>query len=139
MVELLDFSIEYPGEKDLKRQAYRLHVPGLSIRIQGQEASCPVIDLSPLGLAFKHEGRAFSLGQTFTLDLYARDKLWVDGLNAKIVRVREKSQVACVFVGLTRVQERALDTLTLEIQKRLIDLRKKKQQQEGNETRPHKT
>jgi len=137
-VENQDFSFVYPGEADIKRQAYRVHYPGLAIHIQGHEGSYAVLDLSPAGLAFRDERQSFTLGQNIRLDLFIRDRVCVQEIQAKIVRIRDAVKVACVFEDLTRQQERLLDKLTLEIQKRLIDQRKRKQQ-EGNVEKPNAT
>jgi hypothetical protein len=136
--EILDLTFDYPNETDMKRQAYRVHYPGLAIRVHGRKAPYPVIDLSPLGLAFTDKEQSFTLGQTMRLDLCIQDKVCVQGIQARIVRIRDMLRVACVFEELSRLQERLLDKLTLEIQKRLIEQRKRKQQ-EGHAQKPSET
>lgn len=127
-----DFSFVFPGDGESKRQAYRVHFPGLSIRVQGRNMPYPVIDLSATGLAYRDDEQAFTLGQKIRLDLYVKDKAWVEGVRAKLVRIRDNGVTACVFEDLTKPQERLLDKLTLEIQKRLIDQRKRKQQEDND-------
>lgn len=131
-----DFSFVLPEDAKSKRQAYRVSFPGLAIRILGRKLPYPVIDLSATGLAYRDEEQSFTLGQKIRLDLYVRDKVWVEGLAAKLVRIRDNGLTACVFEDLTTAQERLLDKLTLEIQKRLILKRK---QQENNDSRSKAT
>jgi len=127
-----DFSFVFPGDGESKRQAYRVHCPGLAIRIQGRNMPYPVIDLSVTGLAFRDGERSFSLGQKIRLDLYVKDKIWIQGVSAKFVRICDNGVAACVFEGATTFQERLLDKLTLELQKQLIDQRKRKQQEDND-------
>lgn len=128
-VDIQEYSFEFPGEGESKRQAFRVNFPGLNVKIHGRNAVYPVIDLSATGLAFKDLEQSLSLGQKFRMDLYVKDKVWVQGLLAKIVRIRESIMVACAFEDMTRSQEALMDKLTLEIQKRWIDHRKRKQQE----------
>jgi hypothetical protein len=121
-----DFSFVFPGDGKSKRGAYRVSFPGLAIRILGRNIPYAVIDLSATGLAYRDEEQSFTLGQKIRLDLCVRDKIWVEGLAAKLVRIRDNGMAACVFEDLTTDQERLLDKLTLEIQKRLIAYAKTK-------------
>jgi hypothetical protein len=121
-----DFSFVYQGDAESKRGAYRVQFPGLAVRIPGHNRPYAVIDLSVTGLAYRDEEQSFTLGQKILLDLYVKDKAWVEGLSARLVWITDNGLTACVFEDLTTSQERLLDKLTLEIQKRLIAYAKTK-------------
>lgn len=137
--DIEDYSFVFPGETESKRQAYRVAVRGLSIRIDGREEVCPVMDLSATGLAFVDQKQSLSLGENITLDLYVKDRVWQEKIAAKVVRVWNQGMTACVFENMSRHQEQAMDKLTLEIQKRLIDQRKRMQQQEDHDRKSSPT
>jgi len=128
-----DYSFIFPGESESKRQAYRVAVRGLSIRIDGREEVCPVVDVSATGLAFVDRKQSLSLGENIRLDLYIKNRVWQEKIAAKIVRIWNQGMTACVFEHMTKYQEQSMDKLTLEIQKRLIDQRKRTQQQEDHD------
>lgn len=133
--DFADFSFELPGADETKRRAYRVPVRGVSIKVHGFSSLFPVVDLSVTGLAFRDDSQSFTLGQLFQFDLFIKDKVWVNGVEGKVVRTWNKAMVGCSFAALTRSQEQMLDRLNLEIQKRMIDKRKKKPL-EDNATEP---
>lgn len=129
--DFADFSFDFPEAAATRRQAYRVVARGLNIMIQGRSTPLPVHDLSVAGLAFRDEAQSLTLGQAFQFDLLIKDKVWVDGVAAKVVRTWNRDMTACIFEGLTRSQETMLDKLTLEIQKRMIDHLKKRQSEDN--------
>lgn len=129
VADIQEYSFEFPGEGESKRQAFRVNYPGLNVKTHGHKGVYPVIDLSATGLAFKDLQQSFSLGQKVSMDLYVKDKIWVEGLTAKVVRIRDNYKIGCAFEDMTKSQEALMDKLTLEIQKRWIDQRKRKQQE----------
>lgn len=134
-IELLDFSVDYQddGQRGHQRRAVRVHLPGLTAWVPEREAFYPVFDLSTFGLAFKDNAKSFQTGQTLTLDVHVQGKVWVVGLDTKVVMVRDDVLVACTFPNMTRLQEQRMDKLSLEIQKRWIKIRKLQKQQGEDE------
>jgi hypothetical protein len=139
VVEFLNFSFDYPEDNAQQRRSYRVHYPGLTVRVPTFDTAYPVLDLSTFGVAFRDESQSFRQGQEIELDLYVQGKIWIAGLMATVVRVRESVLVACNFEALTKQQEVRMDKLTLEIQKRWIAYRKRQQQQEMNTDESKKT
>lgn len=128
----MDFDIKMDGEDKL-RQAYRTRVPGLDVRVitQSGPKDFPVQDISASGFAFVDNPRAYSSGMIFSFDLLLNKRLFLGDLKGKVMRViTEKSIIGCNFEGMERRQEIKLDKLVLEVQKRLIELRKAKREAE---------
>jgi len=125
----MDFEIKV-DEEDKLRQAYRTRVPGLDIRINTKKGPLdfPVQDISATGFAFLDNPRGYSSGMEFTFDLLLSKKLFLGELNAKVMRVLDKGIIGCNFMAMDRRQEIKLDKLVLEVQKRLIELRKAKRE-----------
>lgn len=127
----MDFDIQMPGEDDKLRQAYRTRVPGLDIRVTSERGvqDFPILDISASGFAFGDNPRFYSSGQELQVQLLLAKRLFLDDVKAKVMRViTEKGIIGCVFTGLDRRQEIKLDKLVLEVQKRLIELRKAKRE-----------
>ena len=123
---LFNLDVKYPGEDKLKRKAYRIQVPGLKLSQDGSRITFPVFDLSATGVAFdpgahKHN---FVKGAIISISLWWKNKLIMEGLKARIVRVANKL-VACQFEKMDYKQELKLDKLILEVQKKMIALKKK--------------
>ncbi len=110
------------------RGAFRTSLPGLAIRIEGYEDSFPVKDFSVNGLAFTSGKHDFDVDTEFDLSLFLGEKELLSGLRAKVVREIGKGLMGCTFIDLDKYQEQRLDKLVLEVQKRMIMLRKKKGQ-----------
>jgi len=139
VVEFLNFSFDYPEDNAQQRRSYRVHYPGLTVRVPTFDTAYPVLDLSTFGVAFRDESQSFRQGQEIELDLYVQGKIWIAVAPTTVVRVRESVLVACNFEALTKQQEVRMDKLTLEIQKRWIAYRKRQQQQEMNTDESKKT
>ena len=123
---LFDLDVKYPGEERLKRKAYRVQLVGLKVSLDGSGMSFSVLDLSATGVAFdpgahKHN---FVKGAIISISLWWKNKLIMEGLKARIVRVANKL-VACQFEKMDYKQELKLDKLILEVQKKMIALKKK--------------
>lgn len=138
-VERLDFSIDLAESAGQRRRGYRVRYPGLTVWIPKKKSYYPVIDLSTFGVSFQDDSRSFSEDQDILLDINVQGKVWVAGLKAKVIRIREKVLIACNFEELTAHQEIRMDKLTLEIQKRWIEHRKRQQQQGEDETGSNQT
>ena len=127
----MDFDIKMDGDDKL-RQAYRTRVPGLDVRIitKAGPQDFPVSDISATGFAFADSPRNYSSGMVFSFDLLLGKKLFLGDLKAKVMRVLDKGIIGCNFESMDRRQEIKLDKLVLEVQKRLIELRKAKREAE---------
>jgi hypothetical protein len=124
-----DFQLD---DKEKLRHAFRTHVPGLDVRVVTHDGprEFPVRDISATGFAFTAPARDFSMGMLLSLDLLLSKRLLLGDLKAKVVHVREEGAVGCSFQEMQRRQEIKLDKLVLEVQKRLIELRKAKREAE---------
>ncbi len=108
------------------RGAFRTSVPGLAIRIKGYLSSYSVKDFSVNGLAFVAGKDFFAIGKQLHIDLLLGQKEILLGMTCEVVRHIGDGLMGCVFIDLDKYQEERLDKLVLEIQKRMIQLRKKK-------------
>ncbi len=119
----MDFSYESSNKA---RGAFRASVPGLAIKVKGYPDPFSVKDFSINGLAFSAGKDAFEVNTNLEVDLVLGKKDILVGITLEIVRDIGKGLMGCVFVDLDKYQEERLDKLVLEIQKRMILLRKKK-------------
>ena len=120
---LMDFDFTIEGE-DHPRRAFRARVVGLGARVHSRGRDYPVKDISATGLGLLDETRGFRQGESLVLDLEIHGKAFLRDLPATVVRVHEHGVVGLDFLELDRRVEQRLDKFVLEIQKRLIDLRK---------------
>lgn len=127
----MDFEIKMDGDDKL-RQAFRTRVPGLDVRVitQNGPQDFPVNDISATGFAFADSPRKYSAGMVFSFDLLLGKRLFLGDLKGKVMRVLDKGIIGCNFMEMERRQEIKLDKLVLEVQKRLIELRKAKREAE---------
>lgn len=112
--------------KNMARGAFRTSIPGLVVKVSGHSAPFPVKDFSVNGLAFSAGEVKFKVDDEFTVDFVLGKKVLLAGLTIKIVRDIGKGLMGCSYVDLDKYQEERLDKLVLEVQKRMIALRKKK-------------
>ena len=108
------------------RGAFRTSLPGLALRIEGYPSAYSVKDFSVNGLAFSAGNDSFEVDQQFRVDFVLGKKELLTGLDIKVVRDIGKGLMGCIYVDLDKYQEARLDKLVLEVQKRMILLRKKK-------------
>lgn len=119
------FSIGGEGEQS-QRRAFRAKIPGLGVHVPSTGETYEVMDVSAMGLAFKgSETASFTEGSVFEFDLLINKKVFIPKLNAKVMRLLPNGLVGCNFENMDRRQEVKLDKLVLEVQKRMIALRKK--------------
>ncbi|NMC48406.1 MAG: PilZ domain-containing protein [Desulfovibrio sp.] len=119
----MDFDFTLEGE-NLPRRAFRARVVGLAVRVHSHGRDYPIRDISATGLALLDETRGFRQGESLVVDLEIHRKAFLKDLPAKVIRVLENGIVGLDFMQLDLKAEERLDKLVLEIQKRLIDLRK---------------
>lgn len=127
----LDFSFESACRSD--RKVYRAAVQGISAALEDPPLAVQVRDVSTFGVSFAAQTHAFHVGQRVRVSLYIGNRLFLRSLDAHIVRLIENGYVACEFIDLSRRQEFAMDKLVLEVQKRLILLHRKAQQESDRE------
>nr|WP_284710776.1 PilZ domain-containing protein [Desulfovibrio aminophilus] len=125
----MDFDVRLPNDDDQLRKAFRTRVPGLLIRVADSGKEYQVKDLSASGFAILEEARVFKEGQAFEFDLLLARKLFLSQIKGRVMRVLDNGIVGCNFQDLDRRQEMKLDKLVLEVQKRLIELRKAKKEE----------
>ncbi len=127
----MDFNIEIStGGDDALRKAFRTKVPGLTVRFPALKKVFEVKDLSATGFAILDPDKGFKEGQRLDADLLINKKLFLSEIKAESMRVLDNGIVGINFVDLERQKQAKLDKLVLEVQKRLIELRKKKREQE---------
>jgi len=126
----MEFDIKVPSEDEQLRKAYRTKVPGLTVRIPTLKKVFEVKDLSATGFAVLDPEKGFKENQTLAVDLLIKNKLFLEALNSVVMRVLDNGIIGINFVDLERQKQVKLDKLVLEVQKRLIELRKK-QREEG--------
>lgn len=122
MAEEISFSVS--GD-DSQRRAFRAKVPGLQVAVPANKAAYDVVDLSAMGLAFRDETKSFKENTIITFDLHLNGKVFLAELTARVMRVLANGIIGCNFEGNDHRKEARLDKLVLEVQKRLIALRKK--------------
>lgn len=127
----MTFEINVSGGDDQLRKAFRTKVPGLTARFKALGKSFEVKDLSASGFAILDQSKGFKEGQSVDLDLLINKKLFLGGVGGEVMRVLDNGIIGINFIELERQKQVKLDKLVLEVQKRLIELRKKKRQQEG--------
>ncbi|WP_319542960.1 PilZ domain-containing protein [uncultured Pseudodesulfovibrio sp.] len=125
----MDFEISIPEDEEQLRKAFRTKVPGLKARFPKQKRVLDVMDLSATGFAVLDAEKSFSEKQTVEVELLINKKLFLSGITALVMRVLDNGIVGLNFVELERQKQIKLDKLVLEVQKRLIALRKKKREQ----------
>lgn len=119
----MDFSIKTEGDDDRLRKAFRTRVPGFHVKVEGKVYE--VKDLSASGFAVGDRSGLLKEGTGHTATFYLNKKMFLSEVGSEVVRVLDNGIVGFNFVGLERRQAIKMDKLVLEIQKRLIELRKK--------------
>lgn len=125
---IMDFELSIPEESGQLRKAFRTKVPGLTARFSGLDRTLDVMDLSASGFAVMDPEKSFKEGQSLEVELLIKDRIFLREMQAAVMRVLDTGIVGMNFVDLDRQTQIKLDKLVLEVQKRLIALRKKKQQ-----------
>ena len=121
-----DFDVSLGKDGESVRQAYRTRVPGFEVKFLKSGKVYGVKDLSASGFAVQEEAGTFSQGNLCPVEFYLNKKLFLGEVQAKVMRVMHEGIVGFTFENLDRRQIIKLDKLVLEVQKRLIQLRKAK-------------
>lgn len=120
----MPFDISFGDNEDRARQAYRTRVPGLEVRFNDLERVFEVRDISASGFAVMDPSRGFTHGAHHDVSLYLNRKLFLGHAGVTVIRALDDGTVGLSFADLKRQQALKLDKLVLEVQKRLIQLRK---------------
>ncbi len=124
-----EFDFVFPGDAH-PRKAYRTPVPGLEARILPNNKFYKISDLSALGMGLVDSDlKRLQVGHLFECDLFLNKKLYIAGLKATIIRLKDEF-VGCQFDSMNPRQEAKLDKLVLEVQKRQIALQRAKRDKE---------
>ena len=120
---------KYEDEDKMKRGAVRVEHPSLKVTLGKTKVFFPVIDLSVAGVAFKpgRYAKKFSgaTGKIAYLSVWFDKDLIVSNIKAKVVRAVDE-MIAFQFQDVSQEHEKRLDKLVLEIQKMMIEQRKKR-------------
>lgn len=125
----MTFDINIPDDEERLRKAFRTKVPGLTCRFPDTGRILDVMDLSATGFAVMDTKKEFVEDARLELDLLINKRLFLGGVSAMVMRALDNGIVGFNFVDLGRQEQIKLDKLVLEVQKRLIALRKKKREQ----------
>lgn len=120
----MDFDISFGENEDRARQAFRTRVPGLEVKFHADGLVLEVKDISASGFAVQDSEAGFQEAGRYMVSLYLNRKLFLGDVEATVVRVLENGITGLTFDGLKRQQALKLDKLVLEVQKRLIRLRR---------------
>ena len=124
-----DIEISTGGGDDTLRKAFRTKVPGLNVRFPALKKVYEVKDLSATGFAILEPEKVFKEGQTLDAELLIKTKLFLKDVPCIVMRVLDNGIIGINFVDLERQKQAKLDKLVLEVQKRLIALRKKQREE----------
>jgi len=113
--EALGFSFKAPKAKDERRNAVRVSVEGLALRVD-RVGVLPCINISATGAGFRFSKARFKHGVKLTLALEFQEKTVAEGIAAKVVR-HDGDAVGVEFLELDRRQEDAVSKLVLVGQK----------------------
>jgi c-di-GMP-binding flagellar brake protein YcgR len=123
------FEFKYADEEKMKREAVRVEHPSLKVTLGQTKIFFPVIDLSVTGVAFKpgRYAKKFSgaAGKIAYLSIWFGKDLIVSNIKAKVVRAVDE-MIAFQLQEVSQEHERKLDKLVLEIQKMMIEQKKKR-------------
>ncbi len=125
----MDFKINIPNDDDQLRKAFRTRVPGLNARFSAINRVFEVKDLSATGFAVLDPDKGFKENQQIEIELLIKNKLFLGEITAIVMRVLDNGITGINFIDLDRKKQAKLDKLVLEVQKRLIELRKKQREQ----------
>ncbi|MEF2144372.1 MAG: PilZ domain-containing protein [Desulfovibrionaceae bacterium] len=120
----MGYDISFGDGEDRARQAFRTRVPDLDVKFHATGRIYGVLNLSATGFAVHPQEIRMPKGQEYEVSLYLNKKLLLDKAVATVVRIMEDGYIGLAFFDLTRQQALKLDKLVLEVQKRLIELRK---------------
>jgi hypothetical protein len=118
------FDISFGDSEERARQAFRTRVPGLEVRFHDSERVYEIRDISASGFAIEDKSGGFKTGGRYDVSLYLNRKQFLGHAGVSVVRALENGIVGLAFDELKRQQALKLDKLVLEVQKRLIQLRK---------------
>lgn len=113
--DALGFSFKPPTNKEERRNAVRIAVDGLAIRVD-RVGLLPCINISATGAGFRFSKARFKHGVKLTLALEFQEKTVAEGIAARVVR-HDGDAVGVEFLELDRRQEDAVSKLVLVGQK----------------------
>ncbi|MFN2268923.1 MAG: PilZ domain-containing protein [Desulfonatronovibrio sp.] len=117
------------------RKAYRVSIPNLKIKIKDRPGEFEALDISAGGVAFsikENDNPGLEAGQEIEISLVIKERVFLQELQGKIVKVTD-TFAACEFGDIPLKQEALLDKLVLEVQKKMIELKRKKKEQDNSD------
>lgn len=128
----MDFDIRFDGEESL-RKAFRTRVPGLKATFVETGTVFEIKDVSASGFAVQDQHRRFAENEVHDVHVHLGESLFLKSVKAQVMRVLDNGIVGLNFLDLDRRQTMRLDKLVLEVQKRLIAMRKARKKQEAEQ------
>jgi c-di-GMP-binding flagellar brake protein YcgR len=119
-----EYKFKHDTDAPARRRAFRAKVPGLSALAKATEKHYTVEDLSALGFALRDPEDELQQGDELNLDLFLAEKLVLEDVKAKVMRMDEDGLIGLNFMELDEKAEVRLDKLVLEVQKKIISMRK---------------
>lgn len=119
-----EYKFKHDTDAPARRRAYRAKVPGLSALAKESEKHYKVEDLSALGFALRDPEGDLRQGDEQFFDLFLAEKLVLEDFKAKVMRINEDGLIGLNFMELDEKAEERLDKLVLEVQKKIISMRK---------------
>ncbi len=118
-----EYKISFDGDDDSIRSTYRTSFPGLTVQLKSGE-NAQVKNISAGGIGFISYRGSCVEGETQRLNIYISGRPFITNVKGKFIRIYPDGFVACSFVELSRQHELKLDKLVLEMQKKMIAVRK---------------
>lgn len=127
----LGFSISLKDEdaQAKKRNAIRIAVDGLRVRIPRLKKILKVTDISATGLGFAFEKPRIKGGVKLKMDLVLGKKIIAKEVLCKVMR-HDRGSVGCVFIDLDRAQDDAISKVVLLGQKQQAERKRAKKDAE---------
>lgn len=119
-----DFKINY--KPSTPRKCYRMSLENLYVKtkdtlFQGRDISCAGVSF------FIPKDHSFQLKETLEIELILENKTLIK-TKAKVVRIKD-NYLACAFENLSLREERLLDKIVLEAQKKELEAKKLKEKE----------
>ncbi len=122
----MKFSIKSGNADSTNRKAFRAKIPGFKAVVANVQFD--VKDLSASGFSLNDPTKRLKTKKVNKVTFYLDRKVFLSNVPAEIVRIFDSGLVGFNFGELNRQQMSTLDKLILEVQKKMIEERKKQQE-----------
>lgn len=121
--DALGFTFKSERKEDERREAVRVPVDGLDVRVD-RVGTLSCVNISATGVAFRFNKARFKYGVELNLAFIYDNKVRTKDVNAKVIR-HEKGVVGCVFENLDHRQDDVISKFLLIGQKQQAARRNK--------------